>query len=216
MTNFSVKRKLTDYTKVQLFLSNWLRGKRLFIKKKRIQDLQYLDIGCGTNNSPKFVNLDYRWTPQIDVCWDIVKKALPFPDNKFKGVYTEHCFEHIPFESFKKNMHEIYRVLAPGGTLRLIMPDGEIYLDIYQRRKQNENVKMPYEDGYISPMHRINGIFRNHGHLFIYDFETVRIILEEAGFKHITKQKYKQGRDAELLRDTEYRSIESLYVEAVK
>lgn len=106
--------------------------------------------------------------------------------------------------------------MQPGGTLRLIMPDGELYVDIYQRRKLGEAVRMPHEEGYISPMARINGVFRNHGHQFIHDFETVAIVLREMGFRAITKQCYKVGRDPRLLRDTEHRAIESLYVEAVK
>jgi predicted SAM-dependent methyltransferase len=215
MRKFSFKRPLTDYTKVQDFIGRFVRGKSFFISRKK-KGIEYLDIGCGPNISEDFINLDYNWSPRIDVCWDLTSGHLPFADNSFQGVFTEHCFEHIPLAPFKANMKEIYRILKPGGTLRLIMPDGEIYMDIYHRRKQGETVQMPYEEGYLSPMHRINGIFRNHGHQFIYDFQTVEIVLREMGFKAITKQAYKTGKDTRLLRDTEYRAIESLYVEAVK
>ena len=150
------------------------------------------------------------------MCWDITKKSLPFKDASFKGVFTEHCFEHISFYDFKKNMKEIFRILKDRGTLRLIMPDGGLYLDIYSRKKTGENIKMPFEYTYISPMHRINGIFRNHGHQFIYDFETVQIILKEVGFSKISKESYNSGSDKILLRDSEHRSVESLYVEAIK
>jgi len=216
MNRFSFKRKLTDYSKVQAIIGPLIRGKKSFIKNKRTRNLEYLDIGCGPNISTDFVNLDYSWTPKIDVCWDLTKNDLPFSDNRFKGIYTEHCFEHITFEEFKRNMKEIHRILKPGGTLRLIMPDGELYLDIYHSRKNGENIKMPYEEGYISTIHRINGIFRNHGHQFIYDYATVKIILEGAGFTQISKEQFKQGKDKLLLRDTEHRAFESLYVEATK
>ena len=216
MTIFSFRRSITDYSKVQNLIGKIIRGKKSFINRRRIKDLDYLDIGCGPNIHADFINLDYSWSSKIDVCWDLTKTNLPFNDNSFKGVYSEHCFEHIPFADFKRNMKEIYRVLKPGGTLRLIMPDGEIYVDIYNRRKNGEAIEMPYEEGYISTMHRINGIFRNHGHMFIYDFNTVRIILEEAGFININKSKFKQGKNDKLLNDTEFRAIESLYVEATK
>jgi hypothetical protein len=65
-------------------------------------------------------------------------------------------------------------------------------------------------------MHRINGVFRNHGHLFIYDFDTFRILLEEVGFKNIVKQTFQVGKLQALLIDTESRRSESLYVEAEK
>ena len=96
------------------------------------------------------------------------------------------------------------------------MPDGEIYLDIYQKRKQGSTELMPFEEGYISPMARINGIFRNHGHRFIYDFETMKRLMEEVGFKNIKKCSYRNGTDQRLLIDQESRSPESLYVEAIK
>jgi predicted SAM-dependent methyltransferase len=183
-------RKLTDYGQVQRAIGSIIRGKKAFIKKRRISSLRYLDIGCGPNINEDYVNLDYQWSDKIDVCWDLTKKDLPFKSDSFKGVFSEHCFEHIPFESFKKNLKEIYRVLEPGGIFRISMPDGELYLDIYQERKAGGNRLMPYEEGYISLMQRINGIFRNHGHLFIYDFETVKVLMEEVGFKNIVSQTY--------------------------
>ena len=216
MTKFSLKRGITDYAKVQALIARIIRGKKMFSKIRKAEELQYLDIGCGPNINPDFVNLDYQWKPNIDVVWDITKKELPFASDTFKGIFTEHCFEHIPLEDFKKNAKIIFRILKPGGTFRFIVPDGELYLGVYNRKINGENVSMPYEEGYMSPMHRINGIFRNHGHLFIYDFQTVSLILEEAGFRDIKKEKYNSGRDAKLLKDTEWRSIESLYVEASK
>jgi hypothetical protein len=75
---------------------------------------------------------------------------------------------------------------------------------------------MTYQESYISPMARINGIFRNHGHMFIYDFNTMSKILEAQGFVNIKKEKYKSGRKEELLLDNEWRAIESLYVECEK
>ena len=216
MTKFSFNRSITDYSKVQIIIGAIVRGKKILFRRNRIKGLKYLNIGCGPNTIPDFVNLDYSWSPKIDVCWDLNKNWLPFSDKYFRGIFSEHCFEHISFDNFIKNMKEIYRILETDGILRLIMPDGELYFSIYENRKKGINDKMPYEDGYISPMHRINGIFRNHGHQFIYDFETVNIILKDIGFKSITKEKFNSGRNKKLLKDSEWRSIESLYIEAIK
>jgi len=146
MTKLSFKRGITDYTKVQLVIGRLIRGKTAFAKMSKVKTLEYLDIGCGPNANSGFINLDYSWTPKIDVCWDLTKKDLPFKPNTFKGIFTEHCFEHIPFDSFKKNMKSIYRILKTNGTLRLIVPDGELYLDIYNKRKNGDNTLMPYEE----------------------------------------------------------------------
>lgn len=215
MSHISLSRPITSYAKVRQWISAVRRGGEWQVKGK-LNDRKYLDVGCGFNASPKFVNLDYEWLPNVDVVWDIVKKKYPFPDNRFEGIYTEHCLEHIPFEACEENIREFYRMLKPGGILRIIVPDGELYVDIYNRKKQGEDVKMPFEENYISPMHRINGIFRNHGHLFIYDFETFRVLLTRNGFKNVRKMSFGQSANPELLNDTPERAIESLYVEAEK
>ena len=210
-------RAITSYTKVQICIGAIIRGRACFVSEESFKHLDYLDVGCGPFvNQKVFVNMDYEWRPGVQVCWDIVKRAYPFPENRFRGIYTEHCLEHIGLDDLKKNLAEFYRLLKPGGRVRIVVPDGELYLDLYQKQKQGENVKMPYQEFYVSPMARINGLFRNHGHQFIHDFETFRILLAEVGFKDIAKCSFMQGVEPILLKDSEYRRNESLYVEACK
>jgi hypothetical protein len=67
-----------------------------------------------------------------------------------------------------------------------------------------------------TPMISINRIARSHGHLFMYDFETFKHLLEEVGFKDVKKEGFRTGRDPKLLVDSELRRDESLYVEATR
>ena len=209
-------RKLTSYSKVQAWIGSIVRCRPVFNRTKKNGTAKLLNVGCGPYPKPEFINLDYTWNPNIDICWDITRKPYPLESGSLEGIYTEHCLEHIEFKDMKENLKEFYRLLRPGGVVRIVMPDGEIYLDIYQRRKQGATELMPFEEGYISPMARINGIFRNHGHRFIYDFETMKRLMEEVGFKNIKKCSYRNGADQRLLIDQEWRSPESLYVEAIK
>src|SRR5262249_47918197 len=117
---------------------------------------------------------------------------------------------------------ECFRVLRPNGTLRIIVPDGELYLAGYTDllRGQSE-VTLPYsrDDRYenlYSPILSVNRIFRAHGHLFIYDFCMLRLLLEKNGFIDVSKESYRSGRDANLLIDSQSRKVESLYVECSK
>lgn len=206
-------RKWNSYSKVQAIISVLIRGRKIGIKK---HNLKLLNVGCGPHTNEQFINLDYLWSPQIDICWDIVKKKYPISTNSLEGIYTEHCLEHIPYTSFEENCAEFYRMLESGGVLRIIVPDGELYLDVYNDRKNGGTKVMPYEEGYPTLMARINGIFRNHGHLFIYDFETVRKVLISKGFVDVRKEKFRTGRMQSLLIDTDWRAHESLYVEAIK
>ncbi len=213
---FSFRRKIISYSKVRIAISAIRRGSTFFMNKRRISQNILLNVGCGPNIFDNFINLDYDWTPKIDICWDITRKPYPLNANSLEGIFTEHCLEHISFEDCEKNLQEFYRMLKPEGTLRIVVPDGELYIDIYERRKIGEKIYMPYEkeEGYPTPMARMNGIFRNHGHQFIYDFETFRFLLEKVGFRNIKKETFAQGRDPRLLIDVDWRADESLYVEA--
>ena len=210
-------RSIFSYTKVQILIGDLIRTKTLFINNKNLIGKDYLEVGCGPYpNKEHFINLDYEWRPGVDVCWDIVKKEYPFPDNSFKGIYTEHCLEHIGLENLKSNLKEFYRILKPGGIVRIIVPDGELYCRLYVDQLNGLETKLPYQEQYISSMARINGLFRNHGHLFIHDFQTFKILMKEIGFKKITKCIFREGEVSLLLKDSEYRKHESLYLEAVK
>jgi predicted SAM-dependent methyltransferase len=214
-TNLSWNRTLGDYTKVQLLYSRLVRNKKFQLKT--LPSKPYVNIGCGPNIDSKFINIDYQWRPKIDLCWDITI-GLPLKSNSVKGVYTEHCLEHIEFSSCQFVIEEIYRILMPGGIARIIVPDAELYLDLYEKKKKGENVSFPYErnSSDYTPMMAINRVFRDHEHKFAYDYETLKMMLHKAGFAETKKEIYKKGKDVELLVDSEERKIESLYVEAIK
>ena len=214
--NLSLDRSIFSYAKVQRVVGNLIRGKSSFIKKERVKDKVLLNIGCGPFGKEEFFNIDYEWRPGLDACWDITSKPYPVPDASLEGIFTEHCLEHIPYEKTFENLKEFYRMLKPGGTVRIIVPDGELYFDLYQARKTDPSVRLPYDDKEDTPMISVNRIFRSHGHLFIYDFETFRMNLEKIGFKNVKKETFRSGRDSRLLIDRPEREIESLYLEASK
>jgi predicted SAM-dependent methyltransferase len=216
LSSFSFKRPVNSYAKVQALRAILTRGNTLFINRSRIRDKVLLNVGCGPTLNKDFINLDYLWVPSLDVCWDITAKKYPFPDASMEGIYTEHCLEHIPYDKCIENLKEFHRLLKPGGTVRIIVPDAEIYFDLYEARKTDKTVKLPYGDREETADISINRIFRSHGHLFIYDFETFQLSLQKAGFKSISKESFRKGRDNRLLIDREDRVVESLYVEATK
>ena len=218
--SLSFGRPLRGSKKLQRLYGALIRNKRIQMRKLKQSPRHYLNVGCGPNINNKFINLDYFWTPALDLCWDITK-SLPFDDNTLNGVYAEHCLEHISFSSCQKAIGEFFRILRPGGVIRIVVPDAELYMNLYVRSKNGEAVRFPYvtdqdiEEGY-TPIMSVNRVFRNHGHHFAYDFETLSMMLCRAGFIDISKASYMQGRNSDLLIDSEKRRIESLYIEASK
>jgi predicted SAM-dependent methyltransferase len=212
---------LTDYTKVQAVIGAIIRNRKFFINKIRIsRKAPYLNVGCGPNITEHFINLDWSWRPGIDLCWDL-KKGIPLPDKSVAGIYTEHCLEHLPLKLADLTIAELSRLLKSGGRVRIVVPDGEMYLNSYTDISRGlAKAKMPYAEhlsyhGIYTPIMSVNTVFSGHGHQFIYDFETLYALLERHGFVNIERTDYLVGSDRHLLVDSEFRAVESLYVEAV-
>ncbi len=117
----------------------------------------------------KLKNLDYTTTdlnsPLADVKADICD--LPFEDNSFDFILCNHVLEHIPNDT--KAMQELYRILQPGGTAILQIPQD------LKREKTFE------DDSITDPKERAK-IFGQYDHVRVYGrdyFEKLRGI----GFK---------------------------------
>ena len=83
-----------------------------------------LHIGCGPNILPGWVNID-SVARAPGVRNDIDLTALPWPDASVEAALAEHVFEHLSFAEEAKIWPEMARVLRPGGTLTLEVPDFE-------------------------------------------------------------------------------------------
>lgn len=224
LSNFSLRRPLTSYAKVQALMARLIRNRRFQLRRPRVLGGAYLDVGCGLNTHVEFINLDHVWHPGIDVCWDLVT-GLPFADSRLRGIFSEHCLEHFPLAETEIILREMRRVLAPGGTLRLVVPDGELYLRAYVSQVDGKTaLRFPYEESERqqagwTPMVSVNRIFYQDrespfGHHTTYDFPLMQKLLLAAGFDRVTRCRFGEGTDPRLLVDTPARQCESLYVEA--
>ena len=62
-----------------------------------------------------------------------LRKKFPFPDKSAEAIYASHVWEHLTLSVANHATAECYRVLKPGGVLRLVVPNlrdaVENYLD---------------------------------------------------------------------------------------
>ncbi|PWU07474.1 MAG: hypothetical protein C5B51_09955 [Terriglobia bacterium] len=77
-----------------------------------------LYIGGGGCFVDGFINIDIFQLPGVDVVADAAR--LPFPDSVFQRVECDAVLEHVPFP--EPVMHEIARVLRPGGFAHVVTP----------------------------------------------------------------------------------------------
>jgi predicted SAM-dependent methyltransferase len=83
-----------------------------------------LNIACGARYHADWVNIDFH--PRGNEVKKVnILKGLPFEDSSFEVAYSSHFFEHITSGQAKFVLKEIYRILGPGGIVRIVVPDLE-------------------------------------------------------------------------------------------
>jgi predicted SAM-dependent methyltransferase len=86
--------------------------------------LPYLNVGCGKKYNPLWTNVDMVADGPDVIAFNLIK-GIPFEANTFEIVYHSQVLEHIPKENAPFFIAECFRVLKPGGTLRVVCPDLE-------------------------------------------------------------------------------------------
>jgi len=134
-----------------------------------------LHLGCGNRRLEGYVNIDLRKTGATDLVCNIRK--LPYPDNSAELIETYHVIEHLPRHELPKVLSEWNRILMHGGSLIIECPNFD------------ETVK-EYIEGKKKRIDNIFGLQRFDGdtHLFGYNFESLKDILEKAGFRDIQEK----------------------------
>jgi predicted SAM-dependent methyltransferase len=89
-----------------------------------------LNVGCGERFHAAWTNLDMR-PVSPEVTRHDVRAALPFENDAFDGVYHSHVLEHLPRAEGERFLRECWRVLRPGGTIRVAVPDLEMLARLY-------------------------------------------------------------------------------------
>ena len=212
-TKFSPTRNPLTYSKVKHVLGPIMRAWPI---RKRPQQGAYLNIGAGPHANPGFFNVDYDYHSGIDLYWDL-RRRLPISDATIGGIFSEHCLEHLGYDIAQQALCDFHRVMMPGATIRISVPDGGLYA-----RRFAAGEALPFQaeetarDLNWTAMQSLNMVFYGHGHRFIYDFTTMARCLSSAGFVDVRQEEIGQGRDPRLLIDQPARARESLYVEASK
>ncbi len=140
-------------------------------------------LGCGKRYIPGFVHVDLADFPHIEHRHDI--RRLPFfSDGSAELIYACHAFEYFDRVEAADVLREWRRVLCPGGTLRLAVPDFEALSKVYQRHRQLDMIVGPLY-GRIA-VQSPDGEQRFY-HKTVYDFATLKQLLESAGFGSVRR-----------------------------
>ncbi len=81
-----------------------------------------LELGCGTVPTPGYVHHDrQKHSQHIDVAHDLDQLPWPWRDQSCEEILGLDVFEHLHLMPADW-MRECYRLLRPGGLLRLRVP----------------------------------------------------------------------------------------------
>ena len=147
-----------------------------------------LHLGCGKRYIPGFVHMDVDDFRHIDDKCDV--RNLPmFADGTVDLIYACHILEYFDHIEVLDVLHEWYRVLRPGGVLRLAVPDFEAMSKVYLKYG---NLSLIHGPLYGRMVIRVDGGERTIYHRATYDFETLRTVLELIGFQNVHHYDWRQ------------------------
>ena len=89
-----------------------------------------LNVGCGQRFHNAWTNIDLEPTHRSVQQYDITT-GLPYEDQQYDAVYHSHVLEHLDPADGDRLLEDCYRVLKPGGVLRIVIPNLEQIAALY-------------------------------------------------------------------------------------
>ncbi|HYA23181.1 MAG TPA: methyltransferase domain-containing protein [Terriglobales bacterium] len=194
-----------------------------------LEVLDRLNLGCGPDAPSAWVNVDGSWNAWFShhrrlrrileligiinsgnqgAKWNVsplvhdLRKRLPFHENTFSAIYASHVLEHLYRSDAQALLCECRRVLRPGGTLRVVVPDlHSMVVDYLNRRRagtmsaaDNLNARLAFR----SPAPPAGNVFVRsyavwkdfHSHKWMYDSDSLIHYLEAAGFHQVAQMEF--------------------------
>ena len=138
--------------------------------------LKKLHLGCGKKFIPCFIHIDQEPWDHLDYQKNIDNLDI-FENNSIDMIYTCHSFGYYDDDQALTALKEWYRVLKPGGVLRLATPDFEAISLAYLKFMDLKLIKR-----------LVTGYYQCKGetmyHKSIYDELTLCGLFQDTGFKN--------------------------------
>jgi predicted SAM-dependent methyltransferase len=190
-----------------------------------------LNIGCGTSGVPGWVNIDNSptillsrlpWGRAVfrtpDWARDVrrmdVRRRIQFPDASVSYIYSSHTFEHFTYEESVAVSRECFRVLRPGGIIRVVVPDLEIIVRQYLADSTDPKASHHFIERLLLTSGIRDVLHPGAHHRQMFDCKSLSHMLKEAGFFSPEVSGFRNSRIPDIQDiELESRRGESLYVE---
>ncbi len=213
--------------------------------------MQRINIGCGQTSTKGWVNFDNSFSLRLskipfapgvlyklrilessqyqfvkfarenDIRYGDATKGLPSQSESCDVVYSSHMLEHLDRAGANRFLKEVYRVLRPGGIIRVVVPDIKKQIEQYNQSGD--------ADAFIEETHmcvtrpvtlaqkiKLLLVGTRH-HQWMYDGNSLSKLTQQHGFVEAKiLPPGKTGIPEPGALDLQERSDESVYVEAKK
>lgn len=189
-----------------------------------------INLGCGPVQPEGWVNVDgsnrarlASWLPWLDRALTKIRllpptefgpatkihnlfKPLPYRADSVACIYAGEVWEHFEYPDAVRLTSECFRVLAPGGVLRVCVPDGVAfwrrYLEMFDEmmaKPRPERVAQPLNDHvamYFREICTRKRILGSMGHTHKWQFDEIQLVelFEKQGFVSVDRAAFHQSR----------------------
>ncbi|HEV7734850.1 MAG TPA: hypothetical protein VGR62_21960 [Candidatus Binatia bacterium] len=139
-------------------------------------DALRVNLGCGEQPWPDYVNVDLRPLPHVDVIADV--RRLPFEPGSLAELASAHLVEHFREHQLRTRVLPYWRtLLRPDGCLRIVCPDWEAML------ARLGDGRMPLADFKTITFGMQD--YEGDDHFAMYTPDTLTGIVRDAGFSDV-------------------------------
>lgn len=133
------------------------------------------------------------------------RRSFPFADGSVGAIYSSHMLYNFEQQDAVRSVREMYRVLVPGGIVRLALID----LDELIRRYDRQHPEL-----FLEPIYQPSVRGRKNRMRWSYNEISLSALLKDAGFRNIERRRYKEG-DCPDVERIDHRP-DSLFMEGTK
>lgn len=166
-----------------------------------------LNLGGRDTVIPGFKTVDLRKGPSVDLVADIADLKM-IDTGTVDEIYASHCLEHFTHVKTAAVLREWRRVLRPGASCWISVPDFEAAVRLFQKEGMTDFI--------------VNLLWGDQGYGLAYHyagftFPRLAALLALAGFEDVKRQKWMPHKIADCSRLVDTATLQpiSLTVEAI-
>ncbi|HQF93425.1 MAG TPA: hypothetical protein PLS46_04640 [Microthrixaceae bacterium] len=147
------------------------------VDERRATGSLRLNLGCGHQPLPDYLNVDMRALPDVDVVATV--DDLPFEAGELDEIFSAHVVEHFPQAQLERSLLPYwFGMLRPGGTFRAVVPDAGAMLTGYAAGQ------ISFDD--LREVTFGGQEYEGDFHFNFYTTESLAELLTAAGFDDVT------------------------------